>query len=173
MSGLFYQKNENMMNNSQFSGGQQAEHSIIRAHYTILVVDDTRLNLMVATKLLECLGYRFATATNGKSAVQAVENGTYDLILMDCHMPMMTGYKATQMIRRLPSPKCDTPVIALTTCDTQENMSKCIDAGMNDLIVKPLYHDMLDALIIKWIAKGERIDHQSLFLEDSRRNYYA
>lgn len=128
-----------------------------RSKYTILVVDDTPLNLTVATKILEILGYKSDTAKNGAQSVQKVAEGSYDLVLMDCHMPVMDGYEATIAIRRLPEPACNIPIIALTAYSTIENRDKCRAVGMNAFLEKPLQRDRLDYLISQWVCLGVTI----------------
>ena len=103
----------------------------------ILLVEDNRVNQMVAKLMLKRLGYQIsAIANNGLEAVQAVQNDSYDLILMDVQMPKMDGLAATKMIRQgLKSP---VRIVAMTADAMPEDRQACLDAGMNDFISKPI-----------------------------------
>ena len=106
---------------------------------TILLVEDTEVNVMIATQLLEELGHTVDVSVNGEEAVKKVAENEYDLILMDCFMPVMDGYEATRLIRQYEKKhsKTSVPVIALTADVSVENREKCQSVGMDDFIVKP------------------------------------
>lgn len=127
-----------------------------RGGYSILVVDDLEPNIFVISIFLTRLGYRCGRAGNGQEAVNAVRAGEYDLVLMDCQMPVMDGIEATRVIRAMAAPHGSIPIIAMTANATPETAGKCFAAGMNDLFAKPLDYGRLDEVILKWIgARGE------------------
>ena len=120
----------------------------------ILVAEDDAINQKVVTGILGRLGYRIDISTNGKEAVKALEQTQYDLVLMDCQMPEMDGYEATEMIRDPGSKVLDhkIPVIALTGHAMDSDMEKCINAGMDDYLSKPVKPAELtgvDSLLLK------------------------
>jgi len=111
-----------------------------------LVVDDNAINRLVAQKYLETLGYQVESANDGQSAIEMVNQKAFDFILMDCHMPILNGYKATEAIKSNPL-KANIPIIALTADVTSESRSACIKAGMSPILHKPLsLHDLQTAL---------------------------
>ncbi|MEK7763664.1 MAG: response regulator, partial [Nitrospirota bacterium] len=105
----------------------------------ILVVDDNEINQVVACKFLQKLGCQVEVARNGREAVDSIARATYDAVLMDCEMPEMNGYEATQEIRRQEQ---DTtrhlPIMALTGHASSEDEQKCRQAGMDDVVTKPM-----------------------------------
>jgi signal transduction histidine kinase len=103
-----------------------------------LLVEDLKVNQIVATAMLKRLGYQVDLAEEGRSAVEAVKSTRYDVILMDCLMPIMDGYEATASIRSLDGPNRHTPIIALTAAATASDREKCLLAGMDDFLAKPI-----------------------------------
>jgi CheY-like chemotaxis protein len=103
----------------------------------ILLAEDNRLNRKVAAALLEKMGHHVDAVENGARAVEAVEHGRYDLVLMDCEMPEMDGYDATRAIRALPH-HGNLPIVAMTAYAMPEDRQRCLDAGMNDYVSKPI-----------------------------------
>gem|GEM_PF-5315993 len=120
----------------------------------LLVVDDNSINQQVAVGLLTRLGHRVDVADDGGEAVARVENGNYDLVLMDMQMPGMDGIKATSLIRQLPAPKSALPIVAMTANAMAGDRSRCIEAGMDDYIAKPIDRRRLSALLDKWGSKN-------------------
>jgi CheY-like chemotaxis protein len=105
----------------------------------ILVVDDNEINQVVACKFLQKLGCQVEVARNGREAVDSIAHATYDAVLMDCEMPEMDGYEATQEIRRLEQTTTrHLPIIALTGHASSEDQQKCRQAGMDDVVTKPM-----------------------------------
>ena len=107
----------------------------------ILVVEDNIINQMVARKMLSKLGYDVDVAANGEEALQSLERQPYDLIFMDCQMPVMDGYTATQLIRRSKRLKVNgqkIKIVAMTANVMEGDREKCMDAGMDDYISKPV-----------------------------------
>ncbi len=115
----------------------------------ILLVEDNQVNQLVASSLLKKLGHSVDLAENGKLALEALEEKNYDLVLMDCQMPIMDGYEATRKIRE--NPKWQTlPVIAVTANVMQGDREDCLASGMNDYITKPYNRADLKAAIERW-----------------------
>jgi len=107
----------------------------------VLLVEDNRVNQVVAQNLLACAGVTCDIANNGREACEAVRSGQYDLVLMDCQMPEMDGYEATDLIRNWER-ECGAkrlPIIALTANATTEDIHKCFNAGMDAYCSKPIH----------------------------------
>ena len=131
-------------------------HGLIPAR--ILVVEDNFTNQQVAMGILKKLGFRAEVAVNGAEAVNALETLHYDLVLMDVQMPVMDGLDATRAIRDSQSNTLNrkVPIIALTAHVMQSDREKCLQAGMDDLINKPIERPALIAVLQKWLKpKGE------------------
>jgi PAS domain S-box-containing protein len=119
----------------------------------ILLAEDNTTNQLVAVAMGKRLGYRMDVVANGLEAVRAVQSASYDLILMDCHMPEMDGYDATRLIRALTDAKAATiPIIALTANAMPGDRERCLEAGMNDYVSKPLNREELASAIERWLA---------------------
>jgi signal transduction histidine kinase/DNA-binding response OmpR family regulator len=116
----------------------------------VLLVEDIKLNQMVATGLLEDAKLSIDVADNGEIAVRMVETGDYDLVLMDMQMPVMDGIEATKAIRSNPRFE-HLPIIAMTANAMVSDRERCLAAGMNDHIAKPIEPDELFALLKRWI----------------------
>jgi PAS domain S-box-containing protein len=114
----------------------------------LLLVDDNDFNRQVGRELLESVNARVDTAENGQEAVAAVAAGQYDAVLMDVQMPVMDGYTATRAIR-VTHPNL--PIIALTAHALVEERGRCLAAGMNDIVTKPILPDILYATLVKWL----------------------
>ncbi len=109
----------------------------------ILVVDDNRINQKVAVRLLEKKGYRCDVSINGAEALEALEKDHFDLVLMDCQMPVMDGFEATKRIRSLDCPWRSIPIIALTANALVGDRERCLEAGMNGYLSKPVKKEAL------------------------------
>ena len=119
----------------------------------ILVVDDNMTNLLVDRGILEAFGVSVETAENGQEAIDLVVESLYDLILMDCQMPVMDGFEATCHIRALTTSvtRANVPIIAMTANTMQGDRDKCIDSGMDDHVAKPVDSDILQKVLRHWL----------------------
>ena len=119
----------------------------------ILVVDDNEINQVVACKFLQKLGCHAEVARNGREALDSIAKVVYDAVLMDCEMPEMNGYEATQEIRRQEQSTTNhLPIIALTGHASSEDEQKCRQAGMDDVVTKPITLPTLRAKIERLLA---------------------
>ena len=123
----------------------RAEH---RLH--LLVVEDNPVSQKVAARNLEKLGYRVDVAANGVEALDAVDRQSYAVVLMDCQMPEMDGYTATEEIRRGEAGGLRLPIIALTAGAMGEDRERALAAGMDDYLSKPLKVEDLEAAVQRW-----------------------
>ncbi|MCA9552477.1 MAG: response regulator, partial [Myxococcales bacterium] len=114
----------------------------------ILVVDDNALNLRVAQAMLTRLGCRVTSAESGQAALDAVAAANFDLILMDCQMPIMDGFEATARLR---AQGLSVPILALTAAVTAEEQARCYAAGMNAVVAKPVSIPQLRDAFAQWL----------------------
>ena len=128
------------------------DHFKASQHCRILVVEDNSINQRLVMLMLNKFGYRADAVANGKECVDALSTMPYDLVLMDCQMPIMDGYEATQMIRSPGSAVLNhnVPVIAMTAHALKGDQEKCLAAGMNDYVKKPLVPQILRDTIARW-----------------------
>ena len=125
------------------------EHAGLR----ILVAEDNRINVMLATALLGKLGHRVDTVANGREALEALARAPYDLVLMDVHMPEMDGLEATRRIRLAESTgrrRGRLPIVALTASTLEGDRQICVDAGMDDFLAKPLNPEILRSVLARY-----------------------
>ncbi len=134
----------------------------------ILLAEDNPTNQEVALAILKKLGYRADVASNGREAVDAIRNGFYHLVLMDCQMPEMDGYGAARLVRSWESsrsrdgrgsngpstPAAHLPIIALTAHAGKGEREKCLKAGMDDYVPKPITPQNLSRVLERWVAEG-------------------
>ncbi|MGH9264501.1 MAG: response regulator [Acidimicrobiales bacterium] len=116
----------------------------------VLVVEDNVINQTVACGLLARLGYRTDVAVNGREAVEAVARHPYAAVLMDCQMPEMDGYEATHEIRRRECDDRHVPIIAMTASAMDADRDRCIAAGMDDYIAKPVRSEEIESVLERW-----------------------
>jgi signal transduction histidine kinase/ActR/RegA family two-component response regulator len=127
--------------------------SVIRKQddgHRILLVEDEPINREIAAAMLAELVHAVDTAENGFQAVEMASRQHYDLIMMDMQMPIMDGLEATRRIRRLPH-GATTPIIAITANAFAEDKERCLEAGMNDFIAKPVNPEVLAASVARWL----------------------
>jgi CheY-like chemotaxis protein len=116
---------------------------------SVMVVEDEPINMMLITEVLGKMGFAVIKATNGKQALELLQQQDLQLIFMDVNMPEMDGFTTTRLIRQLPEPYSLIPVIALTADAMQGDKEKCIEAGMNDYISKPFKLEEIEAVLKK------------------------
>lgn len=132
------------------------ERKIDISHLRILLADDSAAGQAVATAMLKKAGCEHITiANNGAEAVEAVATTPYDLVLMDMMMPEVDGLEATRQIRELPGPEHLIPIIALTANAIKTEQQRCLQAGMNDYLTKPIEKQNLLATIVRWTQKDK------------------
>ena len=116
----------------------------------MLLAEDNPVNQEVAIGLLETLNCAVTVVENGKEAVEAAAGGVFDLVLMDCQMPVMGGLEATQAIRAADDRDKRLPIVALTANDFEGARAECVAAGMDDLLGKPFSRQDLFTLLQRW-----------------------
>ena len=139
------------------NAGLITKHSIFeynKHNRRILLVEDNLVNQKVALTFLKKLGYSADVTSNGVEAIEALKTNEYALVFMDCQMPKMDGYEATRKIRNYESRGFNPhiPIIALTANAMKGDRDKCINAGMNDYLSKPLNPDKLSNKLKKWLS---------------------
>ena len=133
----------------------------------ILLVEDDEINQMVTKSMLEKLDYSVVVANHGKEAMEIFDHQSIDLILMDCLMPEMDGYEATEAIRKLESEmESDrhTPIIAVTAKTSDGEESRCLAIGMDDFLPKPVKLEDLSLKIKHWLGSGQETEDTGVML---------
>jgi PAS domain S-box-containing protein len=130
---------------------EEAGHSV-----RILVAEDNPVNQSVARAMIKRMGYQMDIVANGQETIEALRLIPYDLVLMDCQMPEMDGFEATRLIRMEESNvlNCNIPIIAMTASAMKGDKERCLQAGMNDFIAKPVRMSELERMLAAWL--GER-----------------
>ena len=123
----------------------------------VLLVEDVDLNRDIISMMLERDGHQVEIAKNGLDAVAMVKAADFDLVLMDVHMPIMDGLQATRLIRAMPPDRRDVPVVALTANVMAAEQEKCLGAGMNDVLMKPVEWDQMRAVLHRYGPRGETV----------------
>jgi len=119
----------------------------------ILVAEDNKVNQTIARAFLETFGCQVDIVENGDEACRAVEECRYDLVFMDCHMPVMDGFEATSRIRRLQTGEAKMPIIALTAGVLEEERAHCYAVGMDDFLTKPVLRADFERTLSHWISR--------------------
>lgn len=127
---------------------QTIEDQVIESRLSVLLVEDNPVNQMVAQGFLKKLGYtKIDKASDGERALSKMLGNHYDLVFMDCQMPVMDGFAAARAIRLLEGESAKVPIIAMTACTMKGDREKCLASGMNDYVAKPLSRKNLKAAI--------------------------
>lgn len=133
------------------------------ANTRILLVEDNIVNQIVASEILTQAGYQVETADNGQEAVDKLGVEQFDIVLMDCQMPVLDGFEASQVIREAEAVRGVTdamPIIALTANALKGDRERCLEAGMNDYITKPINANELYALLAKYVVADDVVSQQ-------------
>jgi CheY-like chemotaxis protein len=126
----------------------------VHQHKRILVAEDNSVNQLLVLTMLKKLGYQAQAVSNGREAVAAVSQGNYDLILMDCQMPEMDGFQATEEIKKWCAQfSIHIPIVALTANAMKDDQDRCIASGMDDYLSKPIKLDKLSAMLERCLRK--------------------
>jgi PAS domain S-box-containing protein len=135
------------------SGDSDSNTLIKPTSVRVLVAEDNPANQRVATVMLRQLGYHADSVANGQEAVALLRKVPYDLVLMDCAMPVMDGYEATRLIRQPQSGVLDhkIPIIAMTANAMEGDRDKCLQAGMNDYMAKPIQPAYMSSVLERWV----------------------
>lgn len=160
---FFSNKTKAPMPNSRLKNNTSTLQLQERSSKEILVVEDYFMNQKVILQILKRLGYHADIANNGKESLVAYQSKDYDLILMDCQMPEMDGYAATQEIRKIESDnaRVHVPIIAMTAHALKEDKEKCLRAGMDDYISKPIRMKDVEEILNRWISQGKTMNPPS------------
>ena len=143
----------------------------------VLVVEDNSVNQLVAIGQLQRLGHECLVAASGAEALDAVTREKFDIVLMDIQMPDMDGYEATRRIRQMPAPAREIPVIAITAHALAGEREKCIAAGMNDYLAKPVSLEQIGAVVRLWASRESKetsaapdvMEHDDSYVLDRER----
>lgn len=122
----------------------------------VLVVEDNPVNQRIAQRFLQRLGCRVDVADHGGTALERLEDTAYELVLMDCQMPVLDGYDTTRELRRREGSERHTPVVALTANALAGDREKCLAAGMDDFVTKPIQGEVLAQVVERWVPTAER-----------------
>ena len=145
-------KEQRFIRASSLEGRHQTKILSTLDHARILYAEDNTVNQMVGQKMLSNMGASVDIACNGKEAIRMWSEFSYDVIIMDCHMPIMDGYEATRYIRTSENGKGHIPIIALTANAMQGEKQICIDSGMDEYITKPINIEILTQILDQCLA---------------------
>jgi len=121
--------------------------------WLVLLADDNRVNQKLASHLLRQLGCEVDVARDGVETLQLWNERPYDAIFMDCQMPGLDGYETTMRIRQVAGRGMEIPIIAITAHSMAGDRERCLDAGMNDYVSKPLHVSDLERVLDTWVAE--------------------
>jgi CheY-like chemotaxis protein len=119
----------------------------------VLIVDDSRINQHVIEVMLRRLGCDYEITSNGKTAVEKVVFGHFDMVIMDCNVPFISGYEVARQIRNFEADKAGKlPIVGMSSDASEKQKIQCINSGMSDYIDKPVRLLELRALLLKWTS---------------------
>ncbi|MGB9378835.1 MAG: response regulator [Mycobacteriales bacterium] len=146
------------------SGSDADAGSVVAPAARILLVEDNRVNQLVAVQMLAQLGHSVDVADNGLTGLVAIDTHSYDLVLMDCQMPLMDGYAATTELRRREraEPGRHLPVIAMTANSLLGERAHCLAAGMDDYLTKPFRMQQLNEVIDRWLPERRETERAAV-----------
>jgi len=141
--------------NHQTKSNPEKEFTVSAKKLRILIAEDNAVNALIARKMLEKLGHAVTLAGNGKEAIEALRIAPYDLVFMDCQMPEMDGFEATSVIRNCSENWKSIPIVAMTAHAMSGDRERCLNAGMDDYVSKPMkIEDLSDVLVRMEIFKS-------------------
>jgi len=108
---------------------------------------------MVTRRLIETLGYQVHSVEDGLAVLDALDNESFDIVFMDCQMPNLDGYQATERIRQRQT-STDVPIVALTASALKEDLERCLESGMNDYLSKPCSQRDLETALNRWLPNA-------------------
>ncbi|MCH7866069.1 MAG: response regulator [Myxococcales bacterium] len=145
---------------AQHSSPTQPKSSVVRFQGRILIAEDNEVNAEVTTAMLEAIGCEVQTAENGQLAIERLETESFDLVLMDCQMPIVDGFEATRRIRELEASAQAAgqevkrlPIVALTAHAMQGDREKCLAAGMDEYLTKPFTRSEMSRILKQWLRE--------------------
>ncbi|GMQ88670.1 MAG: hypothetical protein BMS9Abin09_0100 [Gammaproteobacteria bacterium] len=141
--------------------------NMARGSRRVLVADDSLVDQTVVCGLLRTQGLETDVVANGKQALEALSRQDYGLVLMDCRMPLMDGYETTRQVREQETPGCRLPVIAMTANAMRGDRERCLRAGMDDYIVKPINPRVLQTVISHWLPEKDNEESVSAIIGGS------
>jgi two-component system sensor histidine kinase/response regulator len=133
------------------AAGASPANSLTNSGHRLLLVEDNAVNQLVASRMLQRLGFTVEFATDGKKAVDMVAANRYDLVFMDCQMPVMDGYEATEQIRRAEPSGRHVAIVAMTANAMQNDRERCLEVGMDDYISKPINKSEVVAVLKRYL----------------------
>ena len=139
---------------------QTREERQRRKQFRLMLVEDNEVNQLVTRGMLSKLGYQVKTVSNGETALALLDQEAFDLVLMDCMMPEMDGFEVTRQLREREhhndAPR--TPVVAITANTAEGVQARCLAAGMDDFLAKPVHLDALETVLRRWLPQQPASD---------------
>lgn len=152
-------------------GRNDSDKELNFADARILVAEDNPVNREVLQAMLEYYKITPDIVENGKRAIEAATEKLYDLVLMDCQMPEVDGFEATIVLRRQERTK-DVVIVALTAFAMKGDRERCIEAGMNDYLSKPIRENDLENMLVKWLQPGAIVDRKKESTTTAQRQLF-
>ncbi|MBQ25482.1 response regulator [Alcanivorax sp.] len=141
---------------------QTPEERQRRKRFRLMLVEDNEVNQLVTRGMLSKLGFQVKTVSNGETALALLEQEPFDLVLMDCMMPEMDGFEVTRRLREIEQNKASlrTPVVAVTANTAEGVQARCLAAGMDDFLAKPVHLDALETVLRRWLPEQPARDEE-------------